>query len=74
MACHGSQDTDGLQTRFNEVIRAMERIRSTRRTPLQLDLVPDIWFEPTQTTQVDRHLFAGFIGGMSAQQVAISAI
>jgi len=69
-----SEDTDGLQTRFNEVIRAMERIRSTRRTPLQLDLVPDIWFEPTQTTQVDRHLFAGFIGGMSAQQVAISAI
>lgn len=80
-----SQSGDMPTSQFDDVIQAMERIRATRQTPLQLDLVPDIWLEPAQMTQreehgehfkqgYDRSHFAGFIGGMVAQQAAMSSV
>lgn len=80
-----SQSDDTSTSQFDDVIQAMEKIRATRQTPLQLDLVPDIWLEPTQMTQredhgehlnqdYDRSHFAGFIGGMVAQQTAMSSV
>lgn len=80
-----SQSGDMPTSHFDDVIQAMERIRATRQTPLQLDLVPDIWLEPAQMTQreehgehfkqgYDRSHFAGFIGGMVAQQAAMSSV
>ena len=79
-----SQDIDGSQ--LEDVIQAMERIRATRQTPLQLDLFPDIWLDPPREASVRRQgrhwnqdsneqsHFAGFIGGMVAQQAAASAV
>ena len=81
----GRTSEDMSTSQFDDVIQAMERIRATRQTPLQLDLVPDIWLEPAQMTQredhgehfnqgYDRSHLAGFIGGMVAQQAAMSSV
>lgn len=76
-------DTDSQS--FHGVLAAMEKIRSIRQTPLELDLVPDIWLDSRGTSrrsassashvgvESDRFL-AGFLGGVAAQQAARSVM